>query len=559
MTAGAGAAPEGVGGTPAAELERSAAGRRVGELAARDGLFQFHFEHRVHLGWPEDWVPAHQPEHADPPEWSEGQLPERKYASFRHDLAIGSFHPSHRGKWSVHELCHGLVGFAWHPAATPFFHAAAGRLAELLPVALWYWLDEADRRRCPLHDGGGALFRAYCRECDGVQGRGQLDPAVVDEGRAFLEAELVALARTVSSGAVVPHRFATLDLSSDGLAYAAAHGARLASPGFARWIERFAVRGGGWSDSLPQLEERVRSVAGALLGGSEPEPLAPSPAHGRWRWILQDVAWRIEVVRSQCSDDVAAELDAVLDALAEATPATVDPARDPEREVGEALDRAAEEYAALDARVELLPPSELWALGYGWRGDRAGLAGTRSQLADGVRSACPASFALVGVRGGELIDELVARDRAAPRRELLPDRWAQTLEASLGPADPRAQVARYEAAILVGPLRTQAPLAGPARDGLYRLAPGARVEEFSVRVAAISAAVAAGRMPPQEGTFVTVVVTRTPSGEPVVAEIEASVAAMLRALGEGGELPLTPAMIAELQSLGAIVPARYAI
>ena len=132
-------------GAPLHEYTRSPAAMAVARLAARDGLFAFHFEHRHHLELPEEWSDD------DPVEWRGGTLPERKYQSFQHELAIASFHPSHRAKWGTHELCHGLVGFAWRPDATPLFHATAARLAELLPVALWYFFDEALLTRCPDH------------------------------------------------------------------------------------------------------------------------------------------------------------------------------------------------------------------------------------------------------------------------------------------------------------------------------------------------------------------------------------------------------------------------
>src|SRR5690606_36544266 len=107
-------------GAPAADFARSPAARRVGALAARDGLFLFHFEHRRHSQLPAIFLSEGlDPELAQPPLWSDGRLPEAKYQSFRHDLMIGSFHPGHRGKWSTHELCHGLVGFGWRAGAPP--------------------------------------------------------------------------------------------------------------------------------------------------------------------------------------------------------------------------------------------------------------------------------------------------------------------------------------------------------------------------------------------------------------------------------------------------------
>ena len=114
-------------GAPSGEYTRTPVAARVGHLAARDGLFLFHFERRAHLPLPEAWVPPDREDLTLPPTWEDGVLAEAKYQSFRHDLALASFHPMHRAKWTAHELCHGLVGFGWRPGASTFFHATAGR------------------------------------------------------------------------------------------------------------------------------------------------------------------------------------------------------------------------------------------------------------------------------------------------------------------------------------------------------------------------------------------------------------------------------------------------
>ena len=553
-----GVSPE---GTPARELARSTAAERVGSLALASGLFQFHFEHRVQLDLPEWWVPEHAPELAEPLPFVDGRLAERKYQSFRHDLPVGSFHPGQRGKWSAHELCHGLVGFAWRSGASPLFHATAGRLAELLPVALWYWFDEADRRRCPVHDGGGALFRAYCRECDLTDGRHEVNEDLVDAGQAYVRAELDAIERTIQTGVVHPHRYATLDLASDGVAYAAAHGERLASPGFHAWIERFAVRGGGWSDSLEALHERVLGVTEGVVKGAEVSPLAPTPAHGRWRWVVQDLAWRIEVVRTQCEGDAERGLGQVLDRLGEAIPSTTDGARDAEAECRSALADAVSAYVELDDAFELLPPPELCAVGYATGVeplDALGLEGTRLQLVDGLRTCTAGSLAMAKETLGPRVDALVEADREAPARDALADRWAASLAAELGAEDVICQVARYEAAVNVVPTRVSPTLGGTPRDGHWRLVAGVRVEAFTVDAPALADAARSGlvldlgRPAP---TALRLLVGRTPAGRALVAGIEPSVADALNALGDGGALPLGADAVAELQELGVVEPA----
>ena len=150
----------GVDGAPDHELSRSPAAARVGRLAAASGLALNHFEHRVHLPVPDHWLPDDRADLGG----TGGHLVEHKYAHHRNDDLLGSFNPGHRAKWTAHELCHGLAGFAWRPGATPLFHALSARLSEVVPVALWYFFDEAGLRRCPDHDG--PLFGLYCPACE---------------------------------------------------------------------------------------------------------------------------------------------------------------------------------------------------------------------------------------------------------------------------------------------------------------------------------------------------------------------------------------------------------
>ncbi|HIN85132.1 MAG TPA: hypothetical protein EYN06_01535, partial [Myxococcales bacterium] len=125
------------------ELTRTPASALIGRLAAQSNLMLSHFEHRVEFSLPEAWLPVGRADLSEAPGWQNGVLTESKYQAFRHDRISGSFHPGHRAKWTAHELCHGLVGFAWQPGAGRFFHALSARLAEVLPVALWYFFDEA--------------------------------------------------------------------------------------------------------------------------------------------------------------------------------------------------------------------------------------------------------------------------------------------------------------------------------------------------------------------------------------------------------------------------------
>ncbi len=383
----------------------------------------------------------------------------------------------------------------------------------------------------------------------------------MEAGRAYVRAELAAIERTIHSGVVHPHRYATLELASDGVAYAAAHGERLGSPGFHAWVERFAVRGGGWSDSLEALHERVLAVTEGVVKGVEASPRAPTPAHGRWRWVVQDLAWRIEVVRTQCEGDAERGLGQVLDRLGEAISSTTDGARDAEAECRSALADAVANYVELDDAFELLPPSELCAVGYPTGVeplDALGLEGTRLQLVDGLRTCVAGSVAMAKETLGARVDALVEADRETPARDALADRWAASLAAELGADEVSCQVARYEAAVNVVPTRVSPVLGGAPRDERWRLVAGVRVEAFTVDAPALADAARSGlvldlgRPAP---TALYLLVGRTPAGESLVAGIESAVADALNALGDGGPLPLGADAVAELQDLGVIEPA----
>ncbi len=515
----------GVGGVPAIDgapprdLVRSPAAAAVARHAARSGLFLTHYEHRVQLELPWSWLPEGADDGGAPPAWTGGVLPERKYQSFRHDDALGSMHPGHRGKWSTHELCHGLVGHAWAPDATAFFLATAGRLAELLPVALYYFFDEAFLRRCPDHAGGGALFRSFCPACEAVA---SFDPgapgarSAVADGLAFLDRELAAIARSRRLGRPISHRLHTLDLASDGVAYALAHGPRLASPEFAAWVDAFDR---GRSEDLDALEARVLAVAAALLGG-DVAPLAPSPDAGRRRWIAADLAWRFATVRAETDGDAAEGLDALLARLAAEADEPGGPAR------------AAAAYRALLEDWELPPPEDLEATGYRWAAPTSS-----GPIAAGLLSACPRS-----ARAGD-VDAFAAWDLAHPERRPLADRWASWLEGG-----PLRELARYEAA-LVGAGRE---VTLPGGSGPVRLARGARVERFACDVAALDE-----RLEPT-GEARTLAFVRSADGDVLVAELEAGAAEVLGALGEGGRPELGDDAVAALLELGVLVPAAWA-
>jgi len=408
-----------VEGAPAVELARSPAAAAVGRLAARDELLLYHFETRALLDLPPQWVAPG----ADPtrPTWTDGVLPEPKYASFRHDLPIGSFHPGHRAKWATHELCHALVGFAWRPGASPLFHAVAGRLAELVPVVLWYFLDEVRLRRCPRH--AQPLFRRLCPACEGAAAEGPrpIDPAIdhdaLAQARRFVDRELAAVARTLRLGSPCAHVWGSLDLSSDGVAYAAAHTPRLTSGGFAAFAERYLEADhAGAHRSLEALEARAVEVLQALTTGAELRPLGGD----RRRWLTQDVAARLLQAVGGDPDDAGPLWD-LLDA------------GDPLALVQGYADRA---------RARGWPhPGDVFAVGYGLWG--AGHA--VDQIDEGLRTVVPTTLQLADDADVDWAEPFTAHlgDSERARRPLglrFAD-WLGQLDPVLG------GLARYEACL----------------------------------------------------------------------------------------------------------------
>ena len=417
-------------GAPNHELMRSTAAQRVGELAARSNLFMAHYEHRVAMPLPEWWCPVGRPDLGEPLPWSSGVLPESKYQGFRHDRLIGSFHPSHRAKWTAHELCHGLVGFAWRPNASMLFHALAARLAEALPVALWYFFDEADGPRCQDHAGQGALSGPTCAACEvlGFLGPQERPDSGLwwERGQAWLEAELDAIRASILAGSPVRHPHPSIDLSSDGLAYASAQYARLSDPVFERYVSLFFEEGEGYFSSLEALEERVREVAGHVTGQSEARPLAGDT----WRWISQDLGMRLVTLWVETEGEVAEALEDVVIALAEAP-----------SEAG--VKATIARYRELHADWVLPEPSELFALGYPISDEHVFSV---PQVTKGLATACPRTLEALSAEAVALIERFV-RDEAPETwvRRPLGRRFAAYLDGKAPEAV--SDLARFEAAL----------------------------------------------------------------------------------------------------------------
>lgn len=533
---------------PDIELNRSPAAQVIGAHARVSSLFLTHFEHRHHLSLPSNWLPQNRPDLDGEVRWQRGTLKEHKFLHFRYDQPLGSFHPGHRAKWTAHELCHGLVGFAWHPNMTAFSHVLVARLAELLPVALWYFFDEIQLRRCPLHYLQGALFQETCVYCErlATEGPRLLEPEDelwLQRGIEFIQGELAAVARSRRFKRPLPHRFATLDLNSDAMAFTAQNLARLEDPIFRSFIEKFHGPHTGMWDHLDDLEGRLWGLSEAIKGGLSAPPLTAGSQH----WIAQDVAWRLLTVSAQCEDLEAVEaLEQMVDYLAE----------QPQDILG-----VTRLYSSLHEEFYIPDPDDVFALGYEIGG---GFGSDIKQLTQGISSACPALEMALGADGlREQVNAFATWDLMKPQRLPIARRFAMFLKETGG--GPLSDLAMYEAAINdpEPPDPWSACLMWRDAEGsLVRRAQGVEVIEVGVEIDQLMDALRSD----QEEIEVTerqqfLMIVHKAGGIREICEISIEAAKALDLLNDGPIehtlLGMNPSEFKQLIELGALTPCAW--
>lgn len=365
---------------PCADMDRSPVARRIAHLSHARGLFLFDYETRLQFELPEHWLPAGRPDlevTGLPPTWHRGLLSESKYLSFRHDLMLGSLHAGHRAKWSAHELCHGLVGFAWRPDASVLFMALAARLAEVLPVAVWYFLDESGLVRCPKHAHQVEVGPGFCRRCEEVQASREVkdpDRDFVLRGRTFIQTELASIRRALAQGVPDYNPHGGVDLMTDGLAYAAAHLPRLRAPETVSVMAHlFADEASGRFETLEAMLDHVAALGDDLCAAAlgEERPL-PTVVMARDRFVAQDLAGRLAQVAAETDGECGAGL---LDLVARLG-------------AGASIEEVIAGYGSLFEDFELPEPADLFAVGY-----PLGTFGhSKEQIAEGLASACGTSI-----------------------------------------------------------------------------------------------------------------------------------------------------------------------
>jgi hypothetical protein len=523
---------------PPHELSRSPAAAFIGAAAERAGILCANFEHRVALPLPAEWCPEGRGDLGAPPTWSAGQLPESKYQSYRHDLLAASYHPGHRAKWTTHELCHGLIGYCWRPDATPLFHALASWAAEILPVALWYFFDEAQLRRCPLHTGGGPLFGTFCEACEAAAQRGPTDTTAADtswwaDGQRFVTDQLDAVRASAAAGRVLPRRYATLDLASDGLAYAAAHGARLNSSAFQTFAELFPPP----ADNLELFLETIQSLTSSLVSQSAND-IGPAT---RWQTAAQDIAWRLLTVRSECDGEAADALLEICESLAG-------------KEVAETeIERAIHTYQQLGEDWYLPEASEVFAVGYPLP---CGFGTSEAQIEAGLRSAVPATLTHLPA---DALRQFCGTDTL--QRRPLAHRFADWLSEDPGCPPGVADLARFEAYIAAPPAADLEALTLVPSASDQPLTRGQGIAILSSRFDLPSASEGA---PLTAGAQNHWLFARNAEGDLALHEVSEAAAMALESLRNNAarpaeDLDITPEERIGLVSLGALQPIRYAL
>lgn len=228
-------------GLPVAEVVASPFALRAVALAATHGAATANHETRAEIPWPEGFTTD--PAVADDPHgyWDRGVLQAGKYRSFMQDEPFARFNPNHMSKWGPHELTHRSCGFFWRADASRWETYLGARLNELVPVVLWYGLDEIARldrvgfdRVREAGDRVATMDRATWRTDEEAVLRARIGDTLkfLFEGLDHFDAEIAAVDAEIATGQVVsvPHAF--LDASSDAIAYVVGHYDRLASEEF---------------------------------------------------------------------------------------------------------------------------------------------------------------------------------------------------------------------------------------------------------------------------------------------------------------------------------------
>ncbi len=261
-------------GAPLAEVCGSPFGWAAVVRAANDGVAHAHLEYRTQPQWPDELLADAQV--ADPMHnvWQAGVLHIGKYESFLQDEPLCTYNPNHMAKWTPHEMTHRVCRFFWREGATSWEHYIGSRLNELVPIVLWYGLDEVVRGDDKGFDRARSAAQPWATPSDldwlslddaALRSRAAACVPHLRWALAHFEREWAAIRKEAEQGVRVPTPTDTLDASSDAMAYVVGHLRRLESATFRRMAQGLLTAGEHYDDSIADAMERVEACLDALL------------------------------------------------------------------------------------------------------------------------------------------------------------------------------------------------------------------------------------------------------------------------------------------------------
>lgn len=284
-------------GVPVPEVMASPFSLRAVAMAVAEGVSHAQLWTRAPVAWPEV-VDEHV---ADSRHgiWDAGTLRTGKYQGFLQDEPLAVYNPMHMAKWTPHEMLHRICGTMGGQGVSRWAHYLGARLNELVPVVLWYGLDEVLRGEdASGFDRARASARPWVAdtECvwwqtEGSQGAEATGRSVqwLRHGLAHFGREWDALQRERDGEGRVSVPWDGLDASSDALAYVRRHGDRLTERATLRLHERLPRDVSRLYREVSALADRVESVLDGLLFGTVEVDAAQAAsrrdARVLWDWL----------------------------------------------------------------------------------------------------------------------------------------------------------------------------------------------------------------------------------------------------------------------------------
>lgn len=286
---------------PESDQSRSPFARWVFDQAKKRSLFFSHFESRYSLASPEYWGGSSE----EVEKAFDGiSVIEDKFSHFHTDSLVASFHPGHHPKWSSHELLHNLLGFFYHQGSSDLEKLLGARISESLPVALFYFFDEAWSNKCILHKSSSSFMSEHCQECLNLQEKAgdAVDQYLIDSGQEFCRREFLSIKDSLSKGISHELVFHGINLASDAHLYLQKNRQRLKDPAIHKIFENFYDETPMYHNISSFLEHAERLLESILKF----EDLAQVSLNST-TYLKQDLAMRLLQLIRLCGEGELAE------------------------------------------------------------------------------------------------------------------------------------------------------------------------------------------------------------------------------------------------------------